>query len=282
MNKYPVTKKTSRIQKAEQKKVEVVEPVQIKTQTRKLLFIFFILLILTLNSCFKGKSNKRFESFTEVKQLLLEKVYHDHRKSFYCNCSFSKNKKVRCQTGKGERAGKIEWEHIVPASRFGKTFKQWESQESWECMLPEFIQKITGLKCRKTSGRQNLRDKSKEYRLMESDMYNLVPAIGFINQKRSNLPYGEIPGEKRYFGSCDFEVENGFAEPSTEIRGDIARIYLYMNNAYPDRIKLSQEELKMFETWDRSDPVDKWECERCRRIERLQGNENRLLKEACK
>ena len=112
-------------------------------------------------------------------------------------------------------------------------------------------------------------------------MYNLVPAVGFINQKRSNLPYGEIPGEKRKFGSCDFEVENGLVEPLPNIRGNIARIYFYMNNAYPDRIKLNKEELKMFKAWDRSDPVDKWECTRCRRIERLQGNENPVLKKAC-
>ncbi|MDM8522801.1 endonuclease [Desulfococcaceae bacterium HSG8] len=28
---------------------------------------------------------------------------------------------------------------------------------------------------------------------------------------------------------------------------------------------------KLFDAWDRSDPVDKWECERCKRIEKIQG-----------
>lgn len=248
--------------------------------TRRFYFIISIILILSLNAC--GKSNREFENFSEVKQLLLEKVYYDNRKTFYCKCSFSKKKKVQCKTGKGKRAKVVEWEHVVPASRFGNTFKQWESKKSWECMLPEFIQTITGLKCQTTSGRQNLRNKSKEYRLMESDMYNLVPAVGLINQKRSNLNYGLIPGEKREFGPCDFEVSGNIAEPAPDIRGDIARTYLYMENAYPDRIKLEPEEIKMLKEWNEADPVDRWECERCRRIEKLQGNENSIVKDACK
>ncbi|MDM8542762.1 endonuclease [Desulfococcaceae bacterium HSG7] len=251
-----------------------------KMLTGRLHFFAFIILILIFNSC--GKSNKEFESFSKAKKLLLEKVYYDNRKTFYCKCSFTKNKKVRCKTGKGKRAKQVEWEHIVPASRFGKTFRQWKSKKSWECILPEFLQTITGLKCKKTSGRQNLRAKSKKYRLMESDMYNLVPAVGFINQKRSNLAYGEIPGEKRAFGSCDFEVANGIVEPAPAIRGNIARTYFYMNKAYPSRVKLDSEEKQMFKKWDKSDPVDKWECERSRRIEKLQGNVNTVVKDACK
>lgn len=251
-----------------------------KALTPRFIFIIIpIILIINLTSC--GKSNKKYESFIEVKNLLLEKVYYDHRKTFYCNCSFSKNKKVRCKTGKGKRAGSVEWEHIVPASRFGKTFKQWKSKKSWECMLPDIIQKITGFKCRKTSGRQNLREKSKEYRLMESDMYNLVPAVGLINQKRSNLPFGNVPGEERKFGSCDFEVSDSIAEPFPGVRGNIARTYFYMNKAYPDRVKLNSKEIKMFKKWNKADPVDTWECERCRRIERIQGNVNEIVKKAC-
>jgi len=112
-------------------------------------------------------------------------------------------------------------------------------------------------------------------------MYNLVPAVGLINQKRSNLNYGIIPGEKRNFGACDFEVSSKFAEPAPEIRGDIARTYFYMKATYPDRIKLEPEEKQLFKKWNESDPVDKWECERGRRIKKLQGNKNPILNAAC-
>ena len=37
----------------------------------------------------------------------------------------------------------------------------------------------------------------------------------------------------------------------------------------------------MFQAWDQSDPVDKWECERARRIERIQGNRNEIVIAKC-
>jgi deoxyribonuclease I len=42
-----------------------------------------------------------------------------------------------------------------------------------------------------------------------------------------------IPGEKREFGACDVEIERRKIEPRPEIRGDIARTYMYMDWAYP-------------------------------------------------
>jgi len=98
--------------------------------------------------------------------------------------------------GEGVRAKRIEWEHIVPASQFGRTFDSWETQTSFGCRLPSFMQKLF-FKCEKVSGRENARRESRAYRLMESDMYNLAPAIGLINQRRNNYPYRIIPGEKK-------------------------------------------------------------------------------------
>ena len=59
---------------------------------------------------------------------------------------------------------------------------------------------------------------------------NLTPAIVEVNADRSNLPYSEIIGEKRVYGQCDFEYDsvNKVVEPSEEVRGDIARIQLYL------------------------------------------------------
>ncbi len=57
---------------------------------------------------------------------------------------------------------------------------------------------------------------------MESDLYNLVPAIGEINGLRSNYSFAMIPGEKREFGTCDLEIENRKAVPRPEIiKGDV-------------------------------------------------------------
>ena len=33
--------------------------------------------------------------------------------------------------------------------------------------------------------------------------------------------------------------------------------------------------------WDKNDPIDEWECERARRIEKIQGNRNDVVMENC-
>jgi len=243
--------------------------------------VCMIAALLLLWGCGEKKTNTRYESFTEVKEILLNEIYEGNRVTFYCGCTFGKNKKVRCKVGRGQRASVVEWEHVVPASRFGKTFEEWKKQESFGCRLHPILQTIFFMDCRTRNARENARSMSKQYRLMESDMYNLVPAIGLINQKRSDLAYGEIPGEERAFGKCDFEVSKGIAEPAAHIRGDIARTYFYMDAAYPGRNVLPETEKKMFQQWDMADPVDQRECERAKRIEEFQGNPNSFVREAC-
>jgi len=112
---------------------------------------------------------------------------------------------------------------------------------------------------------------------MEADLYNLQPAIGEVNGLRSNYSMEMIPGEKREFGACDVEIENRKFEPRPEIRGDIARTYLYMDMAYPGHGVLSRSNRKLFEAWNREDPVDDWEHERAHRIEAIQGNRNPFI-----
>jgi deoxyribonuclease-1 len=91
-----------------------------------------------------------------------------------------------------------------------------------------------------------------------------------------------IPGERRDFGRCDFEVTEAAAEPTDGVRGDIARTVRYMVWAYEGRIDLSRAEAELLESWDAADPVDEWECKRCRRIAAIQGNENPFVAEPCR
>ena len=70
-------------------------------------------------------------------------------------------------------------------------------------------------------------------------------------------------------------------EPPAAVRGDVARIYLYMNAAYPGRGIISAKNEKLFAAWNASDPVDAWECVLYQKINALQGNENEILRDAC-
>ena len=56
---------------------------------------------------------------------------------------------------------------------------------------------------------------------------------------------------------------------------------MYMDSVYQGRKIITKINRKLFDTWDKSDPVDEWECERARRIEKIQGNRNDVVMENC-
>jgi deoxyribonuclease I len=242
-----------------------------------LLLLTLILSFLFVIPCHAGDNgNSTNTSFNKAKKILLREVYRDHQVTFYCGCPFDNAKQILpsdkyTPKKEGKRAHRLEWEHIVPAHAFGQSFPEWRNGDL-ECRTK---------KGKVFKGRNCARKMSKKFRYMEADMYNLVPAIGEINGLRSNYSYAMIPGEKRKFGNCDMEIQDRKAEPPPDKRGDIARTYFYMNWAYPGHGVISKKNRKLFKAWNKQDPVDDWECERDRRIEKIQGNENPYVKKAC-
>ncbi len=59
-------------------------------------------------------------------------------------------------------------------------------------------------------------------------------------------------------------------EPSEVIKGDLARVWLYMN--YKHDVVISEDEYIMFLMWSINDPPNEWEFTRNARIKELQGN----------
>lgn len=217
------------------------------------------------------KGNERIRSFSESKKLLAG-VFEGMQYTFYCDCAYSLNRVDWTSCGfqpfdprLRDRAARIEWEHIVPASRFGRTFKEW-SQGHPSC---------TGKRKR---GRQCAEKASAEFRRIEADMYNLAPAIGEVNAMRENFPFGELPASiSRMFGACETRIANNVIDPRPAIRGWVARAYFYMEKAYSPRVQLSDAERKMFTRWNHEHPVNDKEKERASRIERIQGNKNPFI-----
>ena len=235
------------------------------------------LVFLCTGSAFPAdRGNTTIQSFSKAKKILLRQVYKDHRTTFYCGCPFNSKKKILpCDdyTPKrdNKRAHRLEWEHIVPAHAFGQSFPEWRNGH------PDCVRNNG----KAFKGRNCARKVAIPFRYMESDLYNLVPTIGEINGLRSNYSFAMIPGEERAFGKCDMEIENRKAEPPLDKRGNIARTYFYMDWAYPGRGVISKKNRKLFQAWDKEDPVDAWECQRGRMIEGIQGNENPFVKKAC-
>jgi deoxyribonuclease-1 len=224
------------------------------------------------------RGNSTNDSFKIAKKNIME-IYKVRKVSFYCSCVFSMKKKIYPSScgyvpkREGHRTKRIEIEHIVPASVFGRKFPQWKDGH---------IRCVKKKKGRRFKGRKCVVKTSKKFRYIYSDLYNLYPAIGELNRFRSNYPFTIIPNEERKFGKCDFEIKNKMVEPKEDIRGDIARTYFYMNWAYPKMVILSEKDIKLFTEWGKSDPVDSWECERAQHIQRIQGNVNIFVAKQCK
>ncbi|WP_439135981.1 endonuclease [Pseudomaricurvus sp.] len=236
--------------------------------------IFLSLLYLICCQTFAA-GNTQNESFSKAKRLLLSNVYAGHHKTLYCDAEYRADKQVITPLGftttkQVRRAKRIEWEHVVPAENFGRSFAAWREGDS-QCITS---------KGKTYKGRRCAEKVVPEYRLMQADMYNLFPAIGAVNALRSNYTFTLLPHTPVDFGSCAMKIDNRKAEPPESARGRIARTYLYMDATYP-RFSMSRKTRQLMEAWDRMYPVAQWECDRASRIKALQGNDNAVMDKAC-
>ena len=127
------------------------------------------------------------------------------------------------------------------------------------------------------------------------DLHNIVPANSDVQSKRSDYPPGELT-ETVYtngywrsgIGVID-GMETNFYEPADELKGEFARIYMYMAAVYPQSLWEGRAPMIYLDgyyplltaygrntlmKWHRDDPVD--EAERCRdeAIAAAQGHGN--------
>ncbi len=233
-------------------------------------------LLAAASTLLMAAGNTEIESFTKAKRLLEREVYFDHRVTLYCGAAFDARKNVTLPDGfttpkHAKRARRVEWEHVVPAENFGRAFVEW--REGADVCVDNKGKAFKGRKCAEKA--------NAAFRYMQADLYNLYPAIGAVNAMRSNYRYSMLPGSPATFGTCSMKIDGRRAEPPEAARGTIARTVLYMADAYQGVYRLSNQDRRLMEAWDRQYPVDAWECTRARRIEAIQGNPNERVKEAC-
>ncbi len=131
---------------------------------------------------------------------------------------------------------------------------------------------------------------------MYTDLFHLVPTDGYVNGKRSNLPFGETSrpswsssGGWSKVGASSVSGYSGTVfEPNDVYKGDFARIYFYMATRYEDKIArwdcpmLSGDAysayapwaLSMLLEWAADDPVSQKEIDRNNAVYEIQGNRN--------
>lgn len=219
--------------------------------------------------------NEWNDSFSRARKILEREVYYDHNVTLYCGALFDSRKHITLPEGFStpahrKRAARLEWEHAVPAENFGRAFVEW--REGHALCTDRSGKPFKGRRC---AEKVNMR-----YRYMQSDMYNLFPAIGAVNAVRSNKQYAMLPDSPPVFGSCPAKTDQKHFEPPDSAKGQVARAALYMEASYPE-YRIGRQQKKLFEAWDRQFPVDEWECTRAKRIEQIQGNANRFVREPC-
>jgi deoxyribonuclease-1 len=192
---------------------------------------------------------------TTASDIYLSQSKDDIYTSFYCGCKISPRgssggdvdlNSCGYQPRKSvNRARRLEWEHVVPASKIAQGRSCW-TQGAAQCVSSSG---------KAFKGRECCEIADPIYNMAATDPINLVPSIGEVNGDRSNYAYGMIAGEERSYGACDMEISSRLrlAEPPENRRGDVARIWAYMSRAYG--IEVTPEQADLYRGWIASDPV---------------------------
>lgn len=127
---------------------------------------------------------------------------------------------------------------------------------------------------------------------MYTDLFHVVPTDGYVNNRRSNFPLGDVAsaswtsqnGSKLGSSAVAGYVGTVF-EPIDSFKGDFARIYFYMATRYKDELPSWTSDpfsgsdfavwaKNMFLVWNAQDPVSAKEVDRNNFVHDLQNNRN--------
>ena len=188
-------------------------------------------------------------TFREAKRLAWQ-IYAERPVDFYCGCRFEGKRIDLGSCGyvprkQPKRAARVEWEHIVPA---------WVIGHQRHCTSSDPV-----------------------FSKAEADLHNLVPVVGEVNGDRSNYGFGMLSEKPTQYGACPFVVnfKQRTAMPADYSRGAIARTYLYMSERYG--LRLSKQDRRLYDIWNRQYPVSEWERWRNRSVACVQGNANAFV-----
>ena len=138
---------------------------------------------------------------------------------------------------------------------------------------------------------------------MYTDLHHMYPTDGFVNNKRSNYPFGEVSnptysseGGFSKLGPCSYSGYTGTVfEPNDMYKGDFARTYFYMVTCYEEKLAdwyagnadgvratIDGTTYPAFTTWQKdmllawaaADPVSQKEIDRNNAIYTVQNNRN--------
>ncbi|MBN9289508.1 MAG: hypothetical protein BGO43_13120 [Gammaproteobacteria bacterium 39-13] len=231
------------------------------------LSLIFVACFLVFINIAKAEHPKNFQESKKIARI----IWASNPETIYCGCKYDEQLNVDHQScgyepREGRRANRVEWEHLVPASWLGK---------QRECWREPICEKKNG---KKYKGRKCCEKIDSEFRKMHTDLHNIVPAIGEVNQARNDYRFGEFYQESREqkynFHGCKIIIDTKYrvVEPRDEVKGMIARAHLYLANTYSFKLSANQEE--MFKRWNKTYPPSDWEVKWNMKVKEAQGNDN--------
>ncbi|NOR55181.1 MAG: endonuclease I [Sulfurovum sp.] len=260
----------------------------------KLSYLLICILLVSTNADADANGNTTFQDFNNATKQLLKKVYSNNNvenTTLYCQASF-RDRTITDSNGfhtekYANRLNKMEWEHIVPAKEFGENIPEWRNKSTISLCTENGF-----------DGRTCAQRLSTNFKLMLSDLYNIYPSIGALNVSRMDYEFIEGDAEismfsriKHYsqdeessslqFGLCPIIIKNRKVIPPGYSKGIIARTYLYMDSTY-SIYRLKYQKKKLFKSWSKAFPVTSNECARTKLIEKIQKNQNKIVRKLCK
>ena len=224
-------------------------------------YLIGILVYLCISFCFADSPS----SFAQAKKIA-DQLFSENRQTLYCQCEFDEFNEINLDSCNMQsanpikRAHQMEWEHIMPAEMFGHHFECWQK--------PLCENKGKRFKGRRCCGKINT-----EFKHIEAELYNLWPAVGLVNQARSNYRYAKLENEPSFHG-CEFKINKKLhrAEPPDRIKGLVARASLFVSNHYG--IHLSDDERLLFNSWNKLYPPTESERKWANQVAQVEGYNN--------
>ncbi len=230
------------------------------------LFILFLPLLLAAASPYPQP--KSYSHATKI----FKQIDFDYARTAFSNEAYSYDPttcmdRITVQSSCFKKQSEVEFIRIVPEEAVGKTRRCWREKI---CI---------NLSGKPYSGVRCCRKSDEGYQAYDRDIFNIIPVTKELARAIKGYRYGEA-GEKSK-KLCNFLLldEKKIAEPPLFMKGNIARVYLYMNAQYG--INLPYEEQMLYMKWHKLDPVDEKECAVHEQVRKVQGRTNPWIRSSC-
>jgi len=234
--------------------------------------LIYLLLFITLTLFARGYESP--DNRSQAKNVLMM-MHLDYKVTAVNSCQYDYDKSscmdksmvngTSCQME--EQNLTMRWMQVVPDTFYGREYS---------CMAQQPCTNIFSKKA--FGGPMCCRRIDVTYRKMEADLFNLIPVVSLLAEQQNGRIFYDVVKVDVMLGKV--KADQQYLEPPDETKGNIARVYLYMDETYD--LHLSAKQKETYLRWHQKDAVDAKECDLGQLILKVQGGNNHWIEEGCK